>query len=88
MPAMVELVGICGYYAMISMTLNVFRAQLPEDATAPFAEPASGPERGSLRYCIRPRSVSTICGTGTGTASTGSGVRSRRRTCLGACSSQ
>jgi 4-carboxymuconolactone decarboxylase len=37
---MVELVGICGYYAMISMTLNVFRAQLPPDAPLPFAEPA------------------------------------------------
>jgi len=36
----VELVGICGYYAMISMTLNVFRAQLPADAPVPFAEPA------------------------------------------------
>jgi 4-carboxymuconolactone decarboxylase len=36
----VELVGICGYYAMISMTLNVFRAQIPEDAPLPFAEPA------------------------------------------------
>ena len=35
----VELVGICGYYAMISMTLNVFRAQIPEDAALPFAEP-------------------------------------------------
>ena len=35
----VELVGICGYYAMISMTLNVFRAQIPADAELPFAEP-------------------------------------------------
>jgi 4-carboxymuconolactone decarboxylase len=37
---MVELVGICGYYALISMTLNVFRAQIPDDAPLPFAEPA------------------------------------------------
>jgi 4-carboxymuconolactone decarboxylase len=37
---MVELVGICGYYALISMTLNTFRAQIPEDAPLPFAEPA------------------------------------------------
>ena len=36
---MVELVGICGYYAMISMTLNVFRAQIPDDAALPFTEP-------------------------------------------------
>jgi 4-carboxymuconolactone decarboxylase len=35
----VELVGICGYYAMISMTLNTFRAQIPEDQPLPFAEP-------------------------------------------------
>ena len=34
----VELVGICGYYAMISMTLNVFRAQLPADVALPFKE--------------------------------------------------
>jgi 4-carboxymuconolactone decarboxylase len=38
--AMVELVGIIGYYALISMTLNVFRAQLPDDAPLPFRESA------------------------------------------------
>jgi len=37
---MVELVGILGYYSLISMTLNTFRAQVPDDATLPFAEPA------------------------------------------------
>jgi 4-carboxymuconolactone decarboxylase len=37
---MVELIGICGYYALISMTLNVFRAQIPADAPLPFPEPA------------------------------------------------
>ena len=38
--AMVELVGILGYYVMISMTLNVFRMMPPTDAGLPFAEPA------------------------------------------------
>jgi 4-carboxymuconolactone decarboxylase len=37
--AMVELVGILGYYALISMTLNVFRMAPPPDAQLPFAEP-------------------------------------------------
>ena len=36
---MVELVGILGYYALISMTLNVFRAAIPDDQPLPFAEP-------------------------------------------------
>lgn len=36
---MVELVGILGYYALISMTLNVFRMPLPEGEPAPFREP-------------------------------------------------
>jgi 4-carboxymuconolactone decarboxylase len=36
----VELVGILGYYALISMTLNTFRAELPDNAPLPFAEPA------------------------------------------------
>ena len=36
----VELVGILGYYAMVSMTLNTFRAPLPEGMKAPFREPA------------------------------------------------
>ena len=36
---MVELVGICGYYALISMTLNVFRAEIPADMPLPFKEP-------------------------------------------------
>jgi 4-carboxymuconolactone decarboxylase len=36
----VELVGILGYYTLISMTLNVFRADLPDNAPLPFPEPA------------------------------------------------
>jgi 4-carboxymuconolactone decarboxylase len=36
----VELVGICGYYALISMTLNVFRAEIPAEMPMPFKEPA------------------------------------------------
>lgn len=38
--ATVELVGICGYYAMISMTLNIFRMLPPEDTALPFPEPS------------------------------------------------
>src|SRR5215831_16689007 len=34
----VELVGILGYYALISMTLNVFRAATDPDRPLPFAE--------------------------------------------------
>lgn len=37
--ATVELVGICGYYAMISMLLNTFRAPLPAGETLIFTEP-------------------------------------------------
>jgi|SRR5579884_1446454 len=37
----VELVGILGYYAMVSMTLNTFRAPLPEGLPPPFREPAT-----------------------------------------------
>jgi 4-carboxymuconolactone decarboxylase len=37
--AMVELVGILGYYALISMTLNVFRMMPPPGTASPFAEP-------------------------------------------------
>ena len=36
----VELVGILGYYVLISMTLNVFRVPLPKGAPLPFKEPA------------------------------------------------
>jgi 4-carboxymuconolactone decarboxylase len=36
---LVELVGILGYYVMVSMTLNVFRMPLPEGTPAPFREP-------------------------------------------------
>ena len=34
----VELVGILGYYAMVSMILNVFRMPVPEGTPAPFRE--------------------------------------------------
>jgi 4-carboxymuconolactone decarboxylase len=37
--AMVELVGVLGYYTLISMTLNVFHMLPPEDSELPFAEP-------------------------------------------------
>ena len=37
--ATVELVGILGYYALISMTLNVFRMMPPQDAELAWAEP-------------------------------------------------
>jgi 4-carboxymuconolactone decarboxylase len=38
--AIVELVGILGYYSLISMTLNVFRMLPPEDAGLAFSEPS------------------------------------------------
>lgn len=37
--ATVELVGILGYYALISMTLNVFRMMPPADAKLAWTEP-------------------------------------------------
>jgi 4-carboxymuconolactone decarboxylase len=37
--AMVELVGILGYYSLISMTLNVFRMLPPAEAKLAFLEP-------------------------------------------------
>lgn len=37
-PAVVELVGILGYYALVAMTLNVFAVQRDTDAPLPFAE--------------------------------------------------
>jgi 4-carboxymuconolactone decarboxylase len=37
--ATVELVGILGYYVLISMTLNVFRMMPPENTALAFAEP-------------------------------------------------
>ncbi len=37
--AMAELVGILGYYVLISMTLNVFRMMPPDSEPLPFAEP-------------------------------------------------
>jgi 4-carboxymuconolactone decarboxylase len=35
----VELIGILGYYVLISMTLNVFRMPLPAGVAPPFKEP-------------------------------------------------
>ncbi len=37
---MVELVGMLGYYVLISMTLNVFRMPLPDGTPLPFREPS------------------------------------------------
>ena len=38
---MVELVGLLGYYAMVAMTLNVFRMPVAEGTPLPFREPAT-----------------------------------------------
>jgi 4-carboxymuconolactone decarboxylase len=35
----VELVGILGYYALVSMTLNTFGIEVPEGTAPPFLEP-------------------------------------------------
>jgi 4-carboxymuconolactone decarboxylase len=37
----VELVGLLGYYAMVAMTLNVFRMPVPEGTPLPFKEPSA-----------------------------------------------
>ncbi|UTW13553.1 carboxymuconolactone decarboxylase family protein [Marinobacterium rhizophilum] len=39
-PALVELVGIFGYYALVAMTLNVFEVRRDGTAPLPFEEPA------------------------------------------------
>jgi 4-carboxymuconolactone decarboxylase len=31
-----ELIGLCGFYSLVSMTLNGFEVELPEGATYPF----------------------------------------------------
>jgi 4-carboxymuconolactone decarboxylase len=36
--AVVELVGILGYYSLVSLTLNAFEVPLPPDAPEPFAD--------------------------------------------------
>lgn len=38
-PAVVELVGVLGYYALVAMTLNVFSVRRESAAPLPFAEP-------------------------------------------------
>lgn len=38
-PAVVELVGIFGYYALVAMTLNVFAVRRDTDTPLPFIEP-------------------------------------------------
>jgi 4-carboxymuconolactone decarboxylase len=38
---MVELVGVLGYYVLVSMTLNVFRMPVPQGTPLPFREAAS-----------------------------------------------
>lgn len=48
---MVELVGILGYYTLISMTLNVFNVPLPGNTPPPLAEPA--PRRKTPRRKAR-----------------------------------
>jgi 4-carboxymuconolactone decarboxylase len=35
--AVVELVGVLGYYGLVSMTINAFEVPLPDGAPQPFA---------------------------------------------------
>ncbi len=41
----VELVGVLGYYALVSMTLNAFAVDLPKGVEPPFLESAAGEDR-------------------------------------------
>lgn len=45
--AMVELVGILGYYALVAMMLNVFRMPPPAGERPPFAEPKTVRKRSA-----------------------------------------
>lgn len=38
-PAVVELIGVLGYYALVAMTLNVFAVRRGTDVPLPFPEP-------------------------------------------------
>lgn len=38
-PAVVELIGVYGYYALVAMTLNVFAVRRDGDEPLPFPEP-------------------------------------------------
>ncbi|MGO2288024.1 MAG: carboxymuconolactone decarboxylase family protein [Pseudomonas helleri] len=40
-PAMVELIGVFGYYALVAMTLNVFAVRRETDQPLPFSEPCT-----------------------------------------------
>jgi 4-carboxymuconolactone decarboxylase len=40
---LVELVGILGYYGLISMTINAFEVPIPGDSTGPFADLGPNP---------------------------------------------
>lgn len=39
--AIVEFVGLLGYYTLVAMTLNTFRVPLPQGKVPPFREPAA-----------------------------------------------
>ncbi len=42
----VDLVGLAGYYTLISMTINVFEIGIPEDATAELTQRQAKPKAG------------------------------------------
>lgn len=42
----VDLVGLAGYYTLISMTINVFEIGIPEDATAELTQRQANPKAG------------------------------------------
>jgi 4-carboxymuconolactone decarboxylase len=35
---LVEIIGLCGYYALVSMTLNAYEFELPEGEISDLAE--------------------------------------------------
>ena len=46
----VDLVGVCGYYMLVSMTLNVFEMPLPPGEPEPLASPVSPPSMTFLLF--------------------------------------
>ena len=46
---MVEIIGLCGYYTMVSMTLNTFEFGLPEGEVSELVRRSSFPGRDAAR---------------------------------------
>ena len=84
---LVEIIGLCGYYTLVSMTLNTFEFELPEGKCPNWRDSEAGCTRAAATNgAIMPETHPIIAARGSGTFISRSPISIARLGFIAACS--